>query len=152
MFKSLFFLAALALLITACSDKAANTSELLSPVLSSSNSELVKSSSEDATGEVVVTDEIVNTQHGVVSTPGVKTLAEMIAEDPNFHPDTVYAIDFIVPDGNCSGPGCSHATKRDYTTGEVLSDITYDFSSLLTGDHVVLYENGAFSVWIDKDD
>jgi len=145
MLKSLSFLAALALLMTACSDKMTNSSDLLSPAPSSSNSEYAQLSSEDATGDVVVTPAAENTQT-------VKTLADLIAEDSNFNPDTVYAVNYIVPDGNYSGPGCVHVTKRDYTTGEVLSEITYNFSSLLIGDHVVIYENGAVGVWIDTDD
>jgi len=147
MYKSLFLLAALALLTAACNDKMANTNDTLSFTPSTTNPVVAVVNSETATEDVTITPPVGTEQP-------IKTLAQMIAEDPHFHPDTSYAVDFISPDGTCAGPGCSHETKRDYITGEVISDITYDFSSLLEngGDHVVLFEGNGVAVWIDYND
>ena len=120
MYKSLFALTVILLLIAACSDKAANNSGLLpfDPGNSNTQTALLSSEGDDLNMTVTPKDGTTQTDY---------THFDPFAVDPNFSPDTVYASDYIVSE---SSHWTSHVVLSDCTTGEVLSEIWYDFSTL----------------------
>ena len=135
MLKSLSALTFLAIMFISCSDNSSTVSSTgLSFTPSSSEIEIL-----DVTGDITET----------VPEP-VPTIPPMFS-DPNFHPDTVNAEDYIIPNTTESFPGYYQATKT-FEDGSPSITLTYDFSSLLTGDHVVLFKTGGMAIFSDDDD
>jgi hypothetical protein len=77
------------------------------------------------------------------------TKAEIVAQDKNFHPDTVYAADYAVPENSANTLGLILITLLDPDTGVSKGTTAYNFAPLLRGDHVVIFEDGLIGILCD---